>query len=74
MGTRSVDVRNTKVTDMFKQGVLEPLVVKAATEVASMLLKIDNVIAGSPKCLLYHLEVVVEEWAVWPVCASAGLA
>ena len=47
-----VDVRNTKVTDMFKQDVLEPLVVKeqiikSATEVACMLLKIDDVIAGS---------------------------
>ena len=47
-----VDVRNTKVTDMFKQDVLEPLVVKeqiikSATEVATMLLKIDDVIAGS---------------------------
>src|SRR5947209_9247842 len=46
-----VDVRNTKVTDMFKQDVLEPLVVKeqiikSATEVACMLLKIDDVIAG----------------------------
>ena len=46
-----VDVRNTKVTDMFKQGVIEPLVVKeqimkSATEVASMLLRIDNVIAS----------------------------
>jgi archaeal chaperonin len=47
-----VDVRNTRVTDMFKQDVLEPLVVKeqiikSATEAASMLLKIDDVIAGS---------------------------
>jgi len=47
-----VDVRNTRVTDMFKQDVLEPFVVKeqiikSATEVASMLLKIDDVIAGS---------------------------
>jgi chaperonin GroEL (HSP60 family) len=47
-----VDVRNTKVTDMFKQDVLEPLVVKeqiikSATEVATMLLKIDGVIAGN---------------------------
>ena len=37
---------------MFKQDVLEPLVVKeqiikSATEAASMLLKIDDVIAGS---------------------------
>ena len=47
-----VDVRNTKVTDMFKQNVLEPLVVKeqiikSATEAASMLLRVDDVIAGS---------------------------
>jgi chaperonin GroEL (HSP60 family) len=47
-----VDVRNRKVTDMFKQDVLEPLVVKeriikSATEVVSMLLKIDDGIAGS---------------------------
>jgi len=47
-----VDVRNTNITDMFKQGVLEPLVVKeqiikSATEAASMLLRIDDVIAGS---------------------------
>jgi chaperonin GroEL (HSP60 family) len=47
-----VDVRNTKVTDLFKQDVLEPLVVKeqiikSATEAASMLLRIDDVIAGS---------------------------
>ena len=47
-----VDVRNTKVTDMFKQDVLEPLVVKeqiikSATEAACMLLRIDDVIAGS---------------------------
>lgn len=47
-----VDARNTKVTDMFKQDVLEPLVVKeqiikSATEAASMLLRIDDVIAGS---------------------------
>jgi thermosome len=47
-----VDVRNTKVTDMFKQDVLEPLVVKeqiikSATEAASMLLRIDDVIGAS---------------------------
>ncbi len=46
-----VDVRNTKVTDMYKQDVLEPLVVKeqiikSATEAASMLLRIDDVIAA----------------------------
>ena len=47
-----VDVRNTKVADMYKQDVLEPLVVKeqiikSATEAASMLLRIDDVIAES---------------------------
>jgi chaperonin GroEL (HSP60 family) len=47
-----VDVRNTKVTNMFKEDVLEPVVVKeqiikSATEVACMLLRIDNVIAAS---------------------------
>src|SRR5919109_1274570 len=43
-----VDVRNTKVTDMFKQDVFEPLVVKeqiikSAIEAARMLLRIDDV-------------------------------
>jgi thermosome len=47
-----VDARNTQVTDMYKQNVLEPLVVKqqiikSATEVASMLLRIDDVIAST---------------------------
>jgi thermosome len=47
-----VDCRNTTVTDMFKLNVLEPLVVKkqiikSATEVAAMLLRIDDVIAAS---------------------------
>ncbi len=47
-----VDCRNTKVDDMFKQNVLEPLVVKqqiikSATEVAAMILRIDDVIASS---------------------------
>jgi len=46
-----VDCRNTKVTDMYKQSVLEPLVVKqqiikSATEVVSMILRIDDVIAS----------------------------
>jgi len=46
-----VDCRNTKVADMFKQNVLEPLVVKqqiikSATEVVSMILRIDDVIAS----------------------------
>jgi thermosome len=47
-----VDARNTQVTDMYKQNVLEPVVVKqqiikSATEVASMILRIDDVIAAS---------------------------
>src|SRR3989440_4980880 len=47
-----VDVRNTVVADMFKQNVLEPVIVKeqiikSATEAASMLLRIDDVIASS---------------------------
>ena len=46
-----VDVRNPVVTDMFKQNVLEPLVVKeqiikSATEAACMILRIDDVIAA----------------------------
>src|SRR5688572_17038417 len=46
-----VDCRNTKVADMYKQNVLEPLVVKqqiikSATEVVSMILRIDDVIAS----------------------------
>ncbi len=47
-----VDARNTQVADMYKQNVLEPLavkqqIIKSATEVASMLLRIDDVIAAS---------------------------
>jgi archaeal chaperonin len=70
-----VDVRNTKVTDMFKQDVLEPLVVKeqiikSATEAASMLLRIDDVITGSKsKMPLEHL-AVVEEWVVWAAATA----
>jgi thermosome len=45
-----VDVRNTVVTDMFKENVLEPLVVKeqiikSATEAACMILRVDDVIS-----------------------------
>src|SRR5687768_3274143 len=47
-----VDVRNAKVGDISKLDIVEPLVVKeqvikSATEVASMLLRIDDVIASS---------------------------
>jgi thermosome len=47
-----VDVRNTVVADMFKQNVLEPVavkqqIIKSATEAASMILRVDDVIASS---------------------------
>ncbi|MFN4337135.1 MAG: TCP-1/cpn60 chaperonin family protein, partial [Candidatus Nitrosocaldus sp.] len=47
-----VDVKNTQVADMYKLEVLEPAVVKsqimkAATEAAVMILRIDDVIAAS---------------------------
>ena len=47
-----VDVRNLVVTDMFKQNVLEPLVVKeqiikSATEAACMILRVDDVDSAS---------------------------
>src|SRR5690242_19302841 len=47
-----VDVRNLTVTDMLKQSVLEPVVVKeqiikSATEAACMILRVDDVIAAS---------------------------
>ncbi len=47
-----VDVFNAKIADMFKQNVIEPLLVKkqtikSAVEAASMILKIDDIIAAS---------------------------
>ncbi|MEM2760986.1 MAG: thermosome subunit beta [Nitrososphaerales archaeon] len=47
-----VDVRELKVADMMKKDVIEPLsvkeqIVKSATETASMILRIDDVIAAS---------------------------
>lgn len=47
-----VDVRNTVVVDMFKQNVLEPLIVKeqiikSATEAACEILRVYDVIASS---------------------------
>ncbi len=47
-----VDVKNTKVADMYKIDVIEPAVVKeqimkSATEAANMILRIDDVIASS---------------------------
>ena len=49
-----IDVFSGKVKDMWKEKVLEPLkvktqAVKAASEVAVMILRIDDVIAGSAK-------------------------
>jgi archaeal chaperonin len=47
-----IDARNAKITDMLKLDIVEPLsvkeqVIKSATEVASMILRIDDVIASS---------------------------
>lgn len=47
-----VDARNGKVADMSKLDIVEPLavkeqIIKAATEVASMILRVDDVIASS---------------------------
>ncbi|MEM2594301.1 MAG: TCP-1/cpn60 chaperonin family protein, partial [Candidatus Bathyarchaeia archaeon] len=47
-----VDVFSGKVVNMFEKGVIEPLVVKeqaikSATEAASMILRIDDVIAAA---------------------------
>jgi thermosome len=47
-----VDVFNAKIADMFKRDVVEPLLVKkqtikSAVEAASMILKIDDIIAAS---------------------------
>jgi len=47
-----VNVYNGKIIDMYKNGVIEPMVVKeqaikSATETASMILRIDDVIAAS---------------------------
>jgi len=47
-----IDVMNAKLADMSSKGVYEPLVVKeniinSATETASLILRIDNVIAAS---------------------------
>jgi chaperonin GroEL (HSP60 family) len=47
-----VDVLNTKVADIYKIGIIEPLavkeqIIKSATEVSNMILRIDDVIASS---------------------------
>lgn len=47
-----IDVHSGKVIDAFKEGILEPLKVKtqaisSASEVATMILRIDDVIAGN---------------------------
>src|ERR687895_47593 len=47
-----INVRSTNVLDMYKQNVLEPVVIKeqiikSATEAACMILRIDDVIASS---------------------------
>src|ERR687896_438069 len=47
-----IDARNARITDMSKLDIVEPLsvkeqVIKSATEVASLILRIDDVIASS---------------------------
>ncbi|MEM2760876.1 MAG: thermosome subunit beta [Nitrososphaerales archaeon] len=47
-----VDVREQKISDMMKKGIIEPLavkeqIIKSATEAASMILRIDDVIAAA---------------------------
>jgi thermosome len=47
-----VDVFATKIADMYKKGIIEPLsvkeqIIKSATEVTEMILRIDDVIAAS---------------------------
>jgi len=47
-----IDARNSRIADMSKLEIFEPLsvkeqIIKSATEVASMLLRIDDVIASS---------------------------
>jgi chaperonin GroEL (HSP60 family) len=51
-GSMGVNVFDEGVIDMLKQGVVEPLVVKqqaikSAVEVASMILRIDDVLAAT---------------------------
>ena len=47
-----IDARNSRIADMAEQDIVEPLsvkeqIIKSATEVASMILRIDDVIASS---------------------------
>src|SRR6476620_10241529 len=52
MSLYGIDVLNKKIADMTSKNVYDPLAVKehilnGATEVACMILRIDNIIAGS---------------------------
>ena len=47
-----IDIKTAKITDISKLDIFEPLsvkeqIIKSATEVASMILRIDDVIASS---------------------------
>ena len=47
-----IDARSSKIVDMFELDIVEPLsvkeqIIKSAAEVASMILRIDDVIASS---------------------------
>ena len=61
-----MDVRKPVVADMFKQDVLEPVIVKeqiikSATETACMILRVDNVIASSKS----KTTLCLQEWCRW---------
>jgi chaperonin GroEL (HSP60 family) len=67
-----VNVKSTNIMDMYKQNVLEPVVIKeqiikSATEAACMILRIDDVIASSKSPSGKGLAVVEcpVEWAEW---------
>ena len=71
-----VNVRSTTVSDMFKQNILEPVVIKeqiikSATEAACMLLRIDDVIASS-KSKAPQEAVCPAEWVEWAACPGNG--
>ena len=65
-----IDVRNAKITDMSKLDIVEPLsvkeqIIKSATEVASMILRIDDVIASGKSAGGPPGGMPRVEWAEW---------
>ena len=64
-----IDARNPRIADMSKQDIVEPLsvkeqIIKSATEVASMILRIDDVIASS-KSAGGRAACHQAAWAAW---------